>query len=63
MIDEGKVYDEDGFFVLDTDVLGNKNTGHEFSAAFNGANSPKGVIGSQITDSECDALLEYLKTQ
>ena len=40
-----------GSFVYDTSVLGNKNTGHEGTE-----------YGTDLTDAEKDAIVEYMKT-
>jgi hypothetical protein len=52
-------YNADGFFVLDTTIPGNKNTGHEFKGA---GDSGNGVIGRGLSDEERWDLIEYLKT-
>jgi len=57
----------DGFFVLDTEIPGNLNTGHEFSSRYREGKEwyeqPTGVIGPELTDDERMALIEFLKTQ
>ncbi len=47
-----------GGFLLDTSVNGNFNTGHEFK----GNGQGEGVIGTELSDNERWALVEYLKT-
>jgi hypothetical protein len=56
-LDKGTLYDKDGYFILDTRVNGNLNTGHYFSD-----DSIPGKIGPAFNEAECDAMLEYLKT-
>lgn len=51
---------KDGFFVLDTRVDGNRNTGHAFGANKDG--STVGVIGPEFSDTDREALIEFLKT-
>ena len=57
----------DGYFVLDTQLAGNLNTGHEFSSRWNDQNEwydqERGVIGPELSHSERMALIEFLKTQ
>ncbi len=50
----------DGYFILDTAVDGNRNTGHAFGASKDGTTA--GVIGPEFTDRQRQALIEYLKT-
>lgn len=50
----------DGYFILDTAVDGNRNTGHAFGVSKDGNKS--GVIGPKFTDRERKALIEFLKT-
>lgn len=65
----GENYATNGFFILDTSLAGNANTGHEFSSAYvkptesepNPA-QPKGVIGPLLSPPERQAIIEYLKT-
>lgn len=62
----GQSYNDDGLFILDTNVSGNSNRGHEFSSAWDKSKDwseqPKGVIGPELTMDERLALVEYLKT-
>lgn len=56
----------DGVFVLDTQLPGNLNTGHEFSSQWD-ADKPydeqkKGVIGPLLTDMQRKQIIEFLKT-
>lgn len=51
---------KDGYFILDTTVNGNLNTGHAFGAGADGDRT--GVIGPALSDGERAALIEYLKT-
>ena len=51
---------QDGLFILDTKLDGNRNTGHAFGASANGDKT--GVIGPEFTDQERAAIIEYLKT-
>ncbi|MBJ7539960.1 di-heme-cytochrome C peroxidase [Marinomonas transparens] len=61
-LSKGELYDDQGYFILDTSVRGNLNTGHHFSEEYD-PNTPKsGVIGPKLNPAQCDALLEYLKT-
>jgi len=56
----------DGYFILDTKLPGNLNTGHEFSDAWNEGqpmSSPMGVIGPRLTEQQRLSLIEFLKTQ
>jgi cytochrome c553 len=49
-------------FWLDTTLSGNRNTGHEFSAAYQpDGKSPMGVIGPALSPSQRMDLIEYLK--
>jgi hypothetical protein len=50
----------DGYFILDTSLSGNRNTGHAFGASASGDRT--GVIGKEFTDEERNAIIEYLKT-
>jgi hypothetical protein len=63
---ESEKYNAEGFFVLDTTVPGNRNTGHEFSDRYNRGlpwyAQPKGVIGPLLSPEERGALIEFLKT-
>jgi len=64
--DKGLQYDNENYFILDSEVLGNLNTGHHFSNQYD-VNKPywsqkSGVIGPKIDEKKCDVLLEYLKT-
>ncbi|BFM50627.1 di-heme-cytochrome C peroxidase [Marinomonas sp. THO17] len=61
LIGKGKNYDSDGFFILDTNIEGNRNTGHHFSDSYDAQNPVPGVIGPKLSPAQCDALLEYLK--
>lgn len=57
---------EDGWFIVDTQIPGNLNTGHEFSDDYNPSKQwneqPKGVIGPKLSEQERKAIIEYLKT-
>ncbi len=57
----------DGYFILDTTLPGNLNTGHEFSDRWiegtHWSRQPAGVIGSALTEEQRNALIEFLKTQ
>jgi hypothetical protein len=57
----------DGYFILDTTLPGNLNTGHEFSDRWNegqtGSEPPTGVIGPRLTVQQRLSLIEFLKTQ
>ena len=65
MVDKNRLYDDEGYFVMDSSVLGNHNSGHEFSDRYEPESpywqQPKGVIGPKLSTSECGALMEYLK--
>ncbi|ROS00980.1 hypothetical protein EDC56_1403 [Sinobacterium caligoides] len=59
-------YDEDGFFILDTMISGNRNTGHVFSEQYR-PDKPyyqqdNGVIGEAFSEQQCLSMIEYLKT-
>jgi hypothetical protein len=52
-----------GFSRLDTTQLGNSNQGHSFQGTETDTKKlPPGVIGPELTPSERNALVEYLKT-
>jgi hypothetical protein len=51
---------QNGFFILDTKLDGNRNTGHAFGASANGDKT--GVIGPEFSDAERAAIIAYLKT-
>jgi hypothetical protein len=57
----------DGYFILDTALPGNRNTGHEFSDQWREgvphSEQPPGVIGPQLSDGQRRSLIEFLKTQ
>jgi hypothetical protein len=56
----------DGYFILDTKLRGNLNTGHEFSDQWKEAqpkSAPMGVIGPRLTEQQRLSLIEFLKTQ
>ncbi len=50
----------DGYFIMDTALDGNRNTGHAFGEAADGDKT--GVIGRAISDEERAALIAFLKT-
>ena len=62
----GDKYSRDGYFILDTEIRGNSNKGHEFSSEWIEGNhwsdQPKGVIGPELTEDERFDLIEFLKT-
>ena len=65
-LNKGLQYDDENYFILDSKILGNLNTGHHFSDQYD-KNKPywqqaSGMIGPKIESQQCDALLEYLKT-
>lgn len=51
---------EDGYFILDTGLAGNLNTGHAFGASADG--DKRGVIGPKFSDDERAAIIEFIKT-
>ena len=57
----------DGYFVLDTKLPGNLNTGHEFSDKWKEgqptSEPPMGVIGPSLSERQRLSLIEFLKTQ
>ena len=57
----------DGYFILDTKLDGNHNSGHEFSDRWDPVrpwyDQPKGVIGPQLSENDRLRLIEFLKTQ
>ncbi len=57
----------DGYFILDTRLAGNRNTGHEFSDEWRQgvahSEQPPGVIGPQLSAGQRLSLIEFLKTQ
>jgi hypothetical protein len=61
-----EVYDDSGYFILNTATPGNYNTGHEFSdewdESLHWSQQKKGVIGPAFSDSEVMDVIEYLKT-
>jgi len=65
----GRKYNQDRYFILDTNVPGNRNTGHEFSIDWKPprpggepVEQVKGVIGPLLTEDERWELIEFLKT-
>lgn len=50
----------DGYFILDTALPGNRNTGHAFGVNANG--DATGVIGPKLSDDDRTALKEFLKS-
>ena len=62
----GKKYNRDGYFILDTKVPGNRNSGHEFSKKWDKQkgydDQEKGVIGRYLEPAERKAIIEFLKT-
>ncbi|WP_411994802.1 di-heme-cytochrome C peroxidase [Agarivorans sp. DSG3-1] len=62
----GQKYTQDGYFVLDTSIPGNHNSGHHFSDLYDPKkhymNQVTGAIGTAFTAEQCDAMIEYLKT-
>lgn len=63
---KGQLYTEEGYFILDTSKPGNSNSGHHFNDEYDENKSfmeqKKGIIGSQFTPTQCEAIIEYLKT-
>jgi hypothetical protein len=57
----------DGYFILDTKLPGNLNTGHEFSDHWKEGQTtsepPMGIIGPGLTERQRLSLIEFLKTQ
>lgn len=66
LVKKRKLYDKQGYFILNTKIQGNRNTGHEFSDRYDQSKpywqQDEGVLGPKLTPRECDAILEYLKT-
>ncbi len=64
--DNNQLYTDDGFFILDTSIAGNSNSGHSFSDAYDTnkhySKQDKGVIGPKFNDDECNAILTYIKS-
>lgn len=58
----GRLYDDNGYFILDTSRSGNRNTGHEFVGNHKKEERPDGVIGRALSDEERYAIIEFLKT-
>ena len=58
--DSYPAYTRDGYFIMDTSIVGNLNTGHAFGATASGDRT--GVIGPQFTDTQRAALIEYIKS-
>lgn len=50
----------DGYFILDTALPGNRNTGHAFGPSADG--DATGVIGPNLSDDDRGALKEFLKS-
>ena len=63
---KGQQYTAEGYFILDTSIPGNHNSGHHFSDLYDPSkhylDQPKGVIGTAFDSQQCDAIIEYLKT-
>lgn len=59
---DGRLYTDDGYFILDTSLAGNLNTGHHFDERYQGDKNVKGVIGPKLAPEQCEALIEYVKT-
>ncbi|MCM2679957.1 di-heme-cytochrome C peroxidase [Echinimonas agarilytica] len=66
LLADGRKYTDEGYFILDTQVPGNSNSGHHFSDQYDTSkhylDQPKGVIGTAFNEEQCDAIIEYLKT-
>ena len=60
-VSNGESYDEQGFFILNSNLEGNLNTGHQFDDSYDENNYTPGVIGPKLETQQCEALLEYLK--
>jgi hypothetical protein len=54
-------YSKSGYFLLDTRLLGNHNTGHSFEGE-NRRHAENGVVGRLLTEREKQALIEFLKS-
>lgn len=65
ILSKGKLYDDQGYFILDSTVNGNLNMGHHFSKEYDTSKhyseQKSGVIGPELSPAQCDAILEYLK--
>lgn len=63
---KGEVYDDEGFFILDTTKPGNSNRGHEFRDTYDDTKNyweqPPGVIGPALSLEDREAIVAYLKT-
>jgi len=57
VVAKNESYDRDGFFILNTALKGNRNTGHVFSNQ-----EGPGVIGRSLSVEERYQLIEFLKT-
>lgn len=62
----GRLYTDEGYFILDTSIPGNSNQGHSFSNDYDPAKKyyeqKRGVIGPKFNEEECTAILDYIKT-
>ena len=52
-----RIYDSNGYFILDTTKPANRNTRHEFSDF-----KREGVIGPALSPEERNAIIEFLKS-
>ena len=63
---QNKLYTKEGYFILDTSIAGNSNSGHVFSQAYNPEKpynqQPQGVIGTAFSEEQCQNIIEYIKT-
>ncbi len=65
-LDNNRLYTEQGYFILDTTLMANSNSGHNFSSEYDPdkhySKQKKGVIGPKFSSEECSAIIEYVKT-
>lgn len=61
-----KLYTSNGYFILDTTIPANRNSGHGFTAEWDPnkhySKQKPGVIGPGFSESECEAILTYVKS-
>jgi hypothetical protein len=63
---QNELYTKEGYFILDTSISGNSNSGHMFSKAYNTEKpynqQQSGVIGTEFSEEQCRNIIEYIKT-
>lgn len=60
------LYTKEGYFILDTRIAGNSNSGHVFSNEYDPTKpynqQESGVIGAEFSEEQCRNIIEYIKT-